>query len=407
MGKNIINRQSYLNKIKPYIGVNLIKVFVGQRRVGKSYLMRMTIDYIKTINKETNFIYIDKEQYNFDFINNYHDLIKYVDENIDKNKLNYLFIDEVQDIEHFEKALRHFQNIGGIDIYCTGSNAQMLSGDLATTLSGRYIKIEVNPLSYTEFLEFHKLESNDNSLQNYIKWGGLPFIRNLQKDDIVIFDYLKNIISTIIYKDILYRYKIRNVDFFDSLIVFIASNTSNLITAKKISDYLKSQNVNISTKVVLNYLEYLQNAFLVNKLKRVDVNSKKSFSINNKYFFTDWGLRNALLGIDNFSVPDVLENIVYSHLNQLGFKINIGVLNDLEIDFIAKKDGVVIYIQVAYLIADNKVREREFGNLLKILDNYSKYVVSLDPVLIADYKGVKHLHLKDFLEYKFDEFKRH
>jgi len=402
MSNEIINRQTYLNKIKPYIDVNLIKVFVGQRRVGKSYLMKMTSEYIKKRNKESNFIYIDKEQYNFDFINDYHELIKYVDENTEKNKSNYLFIDEVQDIHQFEKALRHFQNIGDIDIYCTGSNASMLSGDLATTLSGRYISVDVNPLSYKEFLEFHKLESNNNSLQNYIKWGGLPFIRNLQKDDIVIFDYLKNIISTIIYKDILYRYKIRNVDFFDSLIVFISSNTGNLITAKKISDYLKSQKINISTKVVLNYLEYLQNAFLVNKLKRVDVNSKKSFSINNKYFFTDWGLRNALLGIDNFSVPDVLENVVYSHLKQLGFKINIGVLNDLEIDFIAKKNGVIIYVQVAYLISDKKVREREFGNLLKIDDNYSKYVVSLDSILIGDYKGVKHLNLKEFLEYEFE-----
>jgi len=403
MSNKIINRPTYLNKIKPYIDVNLIKVFVGQRRVGKSYLMKMTAEYIKTINKKANLIYIDKEQYNFDFINDYHELIKYVNENTDKNKSNYLFIDEVQDIHQFEKALRHFQNMGDIDIYCTGSNASMLSGDLATMLSGRYINIDVNPLSYKEFLKFHNIESNNDSLQNYIKWGGLPFIHNLQKDDIVIFDYLKNIISTIIYKDILYRYKIRNVDFFDSLIMFVASNTGNLITAKKISDYLKSQKINISTKVVLNYLEYLQNAFLVNKLKRVDIKSKKSFSINNKYFFTDWGLRNALLGIDNFSVPDVLENIVYSYLKQLGFKINIGVLNNLEIDFIAKKNGVVIYIQVAYLISNNKVREREFGNLLKINDNYSKYVVSLDSVLIGDYKGVKHLNLKDFLEYEFED----
>jgi predicted AAA+ superfamily ATPase len=398
MSKEIINRDRYLDKIIPYINVNLIKVFVGQRRVGKSYLMKMTLEYLKSINKKANYIYIDKELYEFDFINDYHDLIKFVDKNYKSSTFNYVFIDEIQDIALFEKALRHIQNKNNIDIYCTGSNAQMLSGDLATTLSGRYIKIEVNPLSYKEFLFFHKLESGDDAVLKYIKWGGLPFIKHLHKSDTVIFDYLNNIVSTIIYKDILYRYKIRNVEFFDSLILFIAANTSNLITAKKISEYLKSQKIDISVKVVLNYLEYLQNAFLINKVKRVDVNSKRSFEINNKYFFTDWGLRNALLGLNKFSAPDLLENVVFSHLKQLGFTVNIGVLKDLEIDFIATIDGNTIYFQVAYLITDNKVKEREFGNLLKIKDNYNKYVISLDSVLISSYNGIKHLHLKDFLE---------
>jgi len=398
MSKEIISRDRYLDKIIPYIDVNLIKVFVGQRRVGKSYLMKMTLEYLKSINKKANYIYIDKELYEFDFINDYHDLIKFVDENYKDSIFNYVFIDEIQDIALFEKALRHIQNKNNIDIYCTGSNAQMLSGDLATTLSGRYIKIEVNPLSYKEFLYFHKLKSGEDAVLKYIKWGGLPFIKHLHKNDNVIFDYLNNIVSTIVYKDILYRYKIRNVDFFDSLILFIAANTGNLITAKRISEYLKSQKIDISVKVVLNYLEYLQNAFLINKIKRVDVNSRKNFEINNKYFFTDWGLRNALLGLNKFSVPDLIENVVFSHLKQLGFTINIGVLKDLEIDFIATKDGNTIYFQVAYLITDNKVKEREFGNLLKIKDNYNKYVISLDSVLISGYNGIKHLHLKDFLE---------
>ena len=398
MSKEIISRDRYLDKIIPYIDVNLIKVFVGQRRVGKSYLMKMTLEYIKSINKKANYIYIDKELYEFDFINDYHDLIKFVDENYKDSIFNYVFIDEIQDIALFEKALRHIQNKNNIDIYCTGSNAQMLSGDLATTLSGRYIKIEVNPLSYKEFLYFHKLKSGEDAVLKYIKWGGLPFIKHLHKNDNVIFDYLNNIVSTIVYKDILYRYKIRNVDFFDSLILFIAANTGNLITAKRISEYLKSQKIDISVKVVLNYLEYLQNAFLINKIKRVDVNSRKNFEINNKYFFTDWGLRNALLGLNKFSVPDLIENVVFSHLKQLEFTINIGVLKDLEIDFIATKDGNTIYFQVAYLITDNKVKEREFGNLLKIKDNYNKYVISLDSVLISGYNGIKHLHLKDFLE---------
>ena len=398
MSNKIIFRETYIEKVKPFINVNLIKVFVGQRRVGKSYLLKMTKVFIQSQEPKSNYIYIDKEQYEFDFINNYHDLIKYIDEKYIKGIANYVFIDEIQDVLDFEKALRHFQNKETIDIYCTGSNAQMLSGDLSSTLSGRYIKIEVNALSYNEFLKFHELEDTDEALQKYLKWGGLPFIKNLLKDDSVIFDYLKNIVSTIIYKDILYRYKIRNVDFFDSLLLFIASNTGNLITAKKISDYLKSQNIDISTKVVLNYTDYLQNAFLIDKIKRIDISSKKIFSINNKYFFGDWGLRNALIGMSNFSVPDILENVVYSHLKRSGYQVSIGVLKELEIDFVAQKEGKIIYVQVAYLIVDNKVKEREFGNLLKIKDNYPKYVVSLDPVSISAYKGIKHIHLRDFLK---------
>ncbi len=395
---SIIERKTYLKNIKQFIDKKLIKVFVGQRRVGKSYLLKMTGNYILEQNKDAHIIFIDKEQYAFDSINDYHSLISYVESNLSDTKLNYLFIDEVQEINGFEKALRHFQNKDAVDIYCTGSNAEMLSGELATLLSGRYIRIQVNSLSYIEFLKFHKLDDDNDSLFKYLKWGGLPFIRNLEKNDEVIFDYLSNILSTIVYKDVLYRYKIRNVEFFDRLIQYIAANTENLITSKKISDYLRSQKVDISPKVVLTYLQYLQNAFLIYKLKRVDVNSKKVFEINDKYFFEDWGLKNAILGLGHFSIPDNLENVVFSHLKQLGYDVNVGVLKNLEIDFIAKKGQEIIYIQVAYIISDEKVKKREFGNLMLIKDNYPKYVVSLDPVEIGSYKGIKHIHLREFLK---------
>ena len=395
---SIIYRESYIEKVEPFINKNLIKVFIGQRRVGKSYIMRMVGEYIQTQVTDANIIFIDKEQYEFDTINDYHTLIAYVESKVEESKSNYLFIDEVQEIDNFEKALRHFQNKEIVDIYCTGSNADMLSGELATLLSGRYISISVNSLSYVEFLKFHSFNDDDESLYKYLKWGGLPYLKNIDKNDGVIFDYLSNILSTIVYKDILYRYRIRNVEFFDRLILFIAANTGNLITAKKISDYLKSQKIEISSKVVLTYLKYLQNAFLIYKLNRVDVNSKKTFEINDKYFFEDWGLRNALLGLGSFSVPDTLENVVFSHLKQLGYKISVGVLKGLEIDFVAIKGNETVYVQVAYIITDNKVREREFGNLVLIKDNYPKYVVSLDPVTIASFKGIKHLHLRDFLK---------
>ncbi|MCW3808038.1 ATP-binding protein [Plebeiibacterium marinum] len=397
-----IDRVQYIEKIKNYLNKNLIKVFIGQRRVGKSYLIKLTIQYILKKNPDSNIIYIDKELYDFDHINTYQNLITYIEELLDSTKENYIFIDEVQEIEAFEKALRHFQNQNKADIYISGSNAEMLSGDLASMLSGRYVQIQINSLSYIEFLTFHNLDDNDESLYKYLKWGGLPYIKNLQKDDVVIFDYLSNILSTILFKDVIARYKIRNIDFFERLVLYMASNSGNLITSKKISDYLKSQKVDISAKVVLSYMQCLQNAFLIYKLNRVDIHSKKVFEINNKYYFEDWGLRNALVGLNHYSVPDILENVVFSHLKTLGYQVSVGVMKDLEIDFIAEKGGKKLYIQVAYLIPDEKVKLREFGNLLLIKDNYPKYVVSLDPVQIGQYKGVEHLHLRAFLKKDFN-----
>ena len=360
------------------------------------------VQYILKKNPDSNIIYIDKELYDFDHINTYQNLITYIEELLDSTKENYIFIDEVQEIEAFEKALRHFQNQNKADIYISGSNAEMLSGDLASMLSGRYVQIQINSLSYIEFLTFHNLDDNDESLYKYLKWGGLPYIKNLQKDDVVIFDYLSNILSTILFKDVIARYKIRNIDFFERLVLYMASNSGNLITSKKISDYLKSQKVDISAKVVLSYMQCLQNAFLIYKLNRVDIHSKKVFEINNKYYFEDWGLRNALVGLNHYSVPDILENVVFSHLKTLGYQVSVGVMKDLEIDFIAEKGGKKLYIQVAYLIPDEKVKLREFGNLLLIKDNYPKYVVSLDPVQIGQYKGVEHLHLRAFLKKDFN-----
>jgi len=194
------------------------------------------------------------------------------------------------------------------------------------------------------------------------------------------------------------RYNIRNTDFFNQLIKYIAANCGNLFTAKKISDYLKSQKVDISPKVILNYLNYLSNAFMLYRVSRKDIHSKKIFEINHKYYFEDWGMRNALLGLSHFSAPDVLENVVFSHLKTIGYSISIGVIKNLEIDFIAQKQNEQIYVQVAYLITDESVKQREFGNLLQIQDNYPKYVVSLDPVEIGEYKGIKHLHLRKFLQ---------
>ena len=272
--RDIIRRKYYFERIKPFIDNNIIKVIVGQRRSGKSYFLFQIINELDS--NDVNIIYINKELYEFHFINDYTDLLDHINTNVDNGKKNKIFIDEIQDIKDFEKALRSLQAEEKYDIYITGSNANLLSGELATYLSGRYIQINIYPLTYSEFLEFHNLNNSNESFSKYIRYGGLPYIKNLQLSDEIVFDYLHNIYQSILLKDVVARNQIRNIAFLEDLSNYVADNIGNLISAKKISDYLKSQKIQISPRVVLTYLKYLQNAFLVYKLNRVDVNSKKS-----------------------------------------------------------------------------------------------------------------------------------
>jgi predicted AAA+ superfamily ATPase len=360
-------------------------------------LLLQLINYVQANNIDSNIIYIDKEKFEFDKIRTYIDLIEYCSSRISETKKNYIFIDEIQDIESFEKALRHFYSLPEIDLYCTGSNAKLLSGELATYLSGRYIETKIYSLTYNEFLEFHKIDNSKESLDKYLRIGGLPFLINLINDEETVFEYLKNIFSTIIYKDIITRYNVRNHSFLENLIKYLALNTGNLISAKKISDFLKSQNIKMSPQIVLEYLSYLQNAFLIFKVKRTDIHGKKVFETNEKYYFEDIGLKNVITGISNFQINQVLENVVYNHLKVMDYDITVGISGEKEIDFICMKAGKKIYIQVTYLLSDKKVIEREFGNLSVIKDNFRKIVVSLDEYAPKDIEGIEHIHLRDFL----------
>ena len=397
MDKELINRQYYTDKISPFIGKNIIKVITGQRRVGKGFLLLQIIEEIKSTRDNYNIISINKENIEFSEIKTEADLINYVDKKYLKDKENYLFIDEIQEITEFEIALRHYQSKGIIDIYCTGSNAKMLSGDLATYLSGRYIEFKLYSLSYLEFIKFHNLQQNSESLQKYLRIGGLPFLKNLRDSQDVINDYLTSIFSTIIYKDIISRYNIRNATILEDLVRYLASNIGNVISAKKISDYLKSQNSNTSPQVILNYLSYLKNAFLVFQVKRSDITGKKIFELKDKFYFEDWGLSNAIVGSNYFDIGKTIENVVYIHLLMGGYEVTIGQYDNKEIDFIAEKQGKKIYVQACYLIATEQVKNREFGNLLLIKDNFPKYVVSLDEYRYDNYEGIRHVHLLEFL----------
>ncbi len=398
MNKSFIKRDVYLNKVLPYINKDIIKVIIGQRRVGKSYILYQIMDLIKKSDPEANIIYVNKEQFEFDLVKDYRDLLAFIhDKSISKVK-NYVFIDEVQEITGFEKALRDLAARNNYDLYCTGSNAMMLSSDLSTHLSGRYIEVPVYSLSFGEFLTFHKLEAGEEALLKYIRYGGLPYLKNLELKDEIVFDYLKNIYNTILFRDVVSRFGLRNINFLERLVDFVADNIGSLISSKKISDYLKSQSVKITPRVVLNYLSNLCSAFFIYKVQRIDVAGKKVFEVSEKYYFEDLGLRNAIIGYKQADLGKILENLVFSHLKFLGYKVYVGKLANMEIDFVGEKAGKKIYVQVAYLLPDAKTSEREFGNLMKIDDNYEKIVVSMDKLAGGDYKGIKHMHILEFLK---------
>ena len=392
-----LERPLYLEKILPFAGKDLMKILVGQRRVGKSFMLYQLMDRIADMDPQGQQIYINKELHEFSSIRDSKDLIAYVNSERKSNRQLYLFIDELQEIEGFEKALRSLQAEGMIDIYATGSNAKLLSGELATFLSGRYVEIKIYGLTYGEFLSFHTLEAGIESLNKYLKFGGLPYLRHLPLEDQIVFDYLRNILDAILLKDVVARYDIRNVSFLQRLTRFLADNVGSLVTARKISDYLKSQKIKVSHNLVLDYLSYLTTAFLVFQVKRTDITGKKIFEIGEKYYFEDLGLRHAITGFSSSDINKILENIVYVHLKAAGYHVMIGQIGKREVDFVCEKAGERLYVQVAYLISDQAVRDREFGNMLAISDNFPKIVVSMDPVTGGNYKGIKHIHMEEFL----------
>lgn len=396
----VYQRNSYVDKVIPFVGKQLIKAFTGQRRVGKSYLLFQVMKYIQEIDKTATIIYINKEDLQFDSIKDYLDLENYVQNNRSKVGKTYVFIDEIQDVIEFERALRSLVLDSQIDLYCTGSNANLLSGELSTVLSGRFIEIPVFSLSFTEFLQFHKLDNTENSVDLYLKYGGLPYIIHLPLNDSVVFEYLKNIYTTIIYRDIVERFSIRNVRFLEQLTLFLANNIGSLFSAKSISDFLKSQQTKIAPNQVQTYLHHLTSAFLIHEVARFDIVGKRIFEIGEKYYFENLGIRNALWGYRLEDKAKILENVVYNHLRYLGYNVKVGVINSEEIDFVCEKQGETLYIQVALVLEEQKTIEREFGNLLKVKDNYPKYVITRNGFEGNTYKGIPVLKLIDFLNWE-------
>ncbi|MDK2979055.1 MAG: uncharacterized protein PWP52_1769 [Bacteroidales bacterium] len=390
-------RENYHRQIEPYINKQLIKVITGQRRVGKSYFLKQIKDNLHQKFPESRIIFIDKEKYEFDFISDYHQLLGFVKDKSSDNT-NFLFIDEVQEIHGFEKALRSLLTEGNYDIYCTGSNSAIFSGELATYLSGRQIEIRLHSLSFLEFIEFHQLPNTRNSLNLYLKYGGLPYLINLPLNDEVIFDYLRNIYATILFRDVISRHKLRDIPFLENIIQFLADNTGNVTSANKIADFMKSQKNSKSVPVIINYIDYIKQAYFIKGLRRQEIQGKKIFESGEKFYFTDLGLRNSILGYRPGDISKIMENIVCNHLQYLGYSLHVGKNGQKEIDFIAKKNNEYVYIQVTYLLLNQKVIDREFGNLKQIPDNYPKYVITMDefPITSSD-EGIKHISLLEFL----------
>lgn len=396
----ILVRNKYVNKIEKYLGKDTIIVLTGQRRVGKSYILKMIRD-IKGQDDNNNIIYIDKEKKSFDHIKTYQDLNSYIDAHYQNEKMNYILVDEIQEIEEFERTIRSYITETNAEVIVTGSNAKMLSKELSTIIGGRYKEIYIQSLSYKEFIQFHNLQDSDDALAKYIQFGGLPGLvkTGLEEDDAI--DYQKDVLNTVLLKDVIIRNNIRNVPFLEKLIDFIADNIGKIISATSISKYLKFQGTSITPNTIIEYAKYLEEAYIINKVNRYDIHGKRLFETNDKFYFQDHGLRNALVqGTRESDIEKIIENIIYQHLISIGYIVTVGQLQAGEIDFVCtKKAGTQrLYIQASYIIADDATRLREFGNLHNIKDNYPKYVISMTPLVRQnDENGITHMHLRKFL----------
>lgn len=401
----IITRPKYLSHIISHLNRGMMIILVGQRRVGKSFMLRQLHTWIDKNIENANVIYINKELLRFRSLTNARELYDYVAPNFSEGGNNYLLIDEVQDIENYEEALRSLHAEDRCQIIATGSNAYIFSSEISTRLAGRYVEIPIYALSYPEFLEFHKKEDSDEALRDYLHVGGLPGLRLYDiKDETQVRDYLQGVYNTIMMRDVISREKIRNIPFIENLAKFIGDNIGKLISTNSIVKFMKSQGEKISETIVSAYISYLCKALIMNPVMRYDIHGKKLFELIFKYYFTDHGLRNYVTGFDlRGSIEKVIENVIYLHLLYCGYKVSVGILRAGEVDFVATKGDKTIYVQATYLLASDETIEREYGNLTDIKDNYPKYVVSMDPVSgpVAKYPGIHHLHLREFLTTEF------
>ena len=397
----MIIRDTYLKRMIDAKDTEFIKVITGVRRSGKSTLLKMFKDFLLNngIN-EKDIIYINFESALYDDIKNYKDLYKCVTDKITNNKV-YLLLDEVQNVESWEKAINSFKVDCDVDIYITGSNAYLLSSELSTLLSGRYIEIKIYPLSFKEYLTFNNYDENnlEEKFNEYLKYGGLPAITLIKDNSDLVLSYLNDIYNTIVKKDIIDRNNINDPALLENIIRYLSNNIGSPISATKISNYLNSNKItsNSNHQTIDNYLNMLEKSFIMYKAERTDIKSKALLKTLGKYYISDTGIRNIILGFRNINEGHLLENVVYLELLRRGYRVNIGKSGFYEVDFVAENPNVIKYYQVTQTLADDKVEQREIRSLESISDNYEKIILTMDKTINNDFNGIKVINIIDWL----------
>ncbi|MEI7899126.1 MAG: ATP-binding protein [bacterium] len=396
-------RNLYVKQIEPFLGKPVVKVVTGMRRSGKSCLVRLLIDKLVADGvRRERIVYVDKESYAFDAIRTYHDLAAHVKAACPKGKgVCHVFVDEIQEIEGWERIVADWSGRRDMDVVITGSNARMLSGELATLLAGRFVEVQVYPLSFTEFRAFNGLRKTETAeaFRAFLRYGGLPGLHEFGPlAEATFLPFVTGVYDTIMLKDIVRRHQVRNYALLEKVGRYIFDNIGNLTNASRINAFLKSQKLSVGVDTILNYMRWFAEAHLTHRVLLYDIKGRRHLEVNEKHYVGDLGLRTALLGHRADDIGGVLENVVCLELLRRGCRVSVGRVGDLEIDFVAEREGKKTYIQVAYLLPTKATVERETAPLLAVKDNYPKVLLTLDREAGDDYEGVRRLYLPDWLE---------
>jgi hypothetical protein len=399
----VYKRNLYVEKITPFLGRPVVKVITGMRRSGKSCLVRLLMDKLVADGvKREQIVYVDKESYEFDAIRTYHDLAAHVKKARPKGGgFCHVFIDEIQEIKDWEKIVADWSGRRDIDVVITGSNASLLSGELATLLAGRFVEIQLFPLSFSEFRTFNGLLKAETAeaFRQFLRYGGLPGLHEFGRlSDATFRPFATGVYDTIMLKDIVRRHQVRNYVLLERVGRYVFDNIGNLTNASRINAFLKSQKLSVGVDTILNYMRWFADAHLTHRVLLYDIRGKRHLEVNERHFIGDLGLRTALMGYRADDIGGMLENVVCVELLRRGYRVSVGRIGDLEIDFVAERDGRKMYIQVAYLLPSKTTLQRESAPLLAVRDNYPKLLLTLDREMGDDYEGVRRLYLPDWLD---------
>ncbi len=390
----MILRERTINKIRPFYDSDLIKVLIGIRRSGKSTVLKQIISELSVDDKYI--VYINFENYEYSHINTADNLYEYIKNRIEDNNKYYLFLDEIQNINGWERVVNSFKATENVSIFLTGSNSKLLSSELATHLSGRYVSFKVTPFTFSEYLTFYNEDNNvESRFNDYVIWGSMPQSLQFSNEEEKKV-YLSDLFDSIVLKDIVARYNIREVEFFNRIVEYIITTPGQTFSANSLSKYVESVNRKVSLETIYNYLDYLVNSLIISNVQAYDIRGKRLLTRNDKYYLTDLGIGQVKNHSKKFQIGSYLENIVYNELVAHDYSVNIGKINGREVDFIVTKDKDKFYVQVCYLLADENTIKREFGVYDNISDNYRKYVISMDKFDLSE-NGIIHMNIIDFI----------